>query len=300
MLFKKYQFVRFKEKHGSCSIVSIPGWIFCLTFILFLALLGSNIFFWDYYINYKSINQELEQTVKKNQSQNIQLTSFYHKIKELEQDLDRVREFDDRLRVMLNLEPEHQVSYHPVGGPTDSNLSGSFPFYRQEMLARKMHSFIEQLSTNARLEEIRQQEIIKAIHKHNDLLSSTPSIWPAQGWVSSEFGYRNSPFTGQRELHRGIDISAPIGTPIYAPADGKVTFSDRDGAYGVTLVISHGRGIKTRYAHLQKYLAEKNQKVSRGQIIGYVGNSGRSTGPHLHYEVLVNNVPVNPMRYILN
>ncbi len=300
MLFKKYQLIIFKEKHGSCSKISIPGWSFFLTIALFIALLGSNIFFWDYYLNFKSVSQQLEQAQKKTHSQNIQITSFYHKIKDLEQDLDRIREFDDRLRLMLDLEPEFQLSHHPVGGPTDGSISSSFPFYRQEMLARKMHSFIEQLSTNARLEEVRQQELIQAIQFQSDLLSSTPSIWPAQGWVSSEFGYRNSPFTGRRELHSGIDISAPIGTPVYAPADGKVVFSGRDGGYGITLVLNHGRGITTRYAHLQRYVVEKKQSVSRGQLIGYIGNSGRSTGPHLHYEILVNNMPVNPKKYLVN
>ena len=300
MLFKKYQFVIFKEKHGSCSIVSIPCWAFFLTALLFVALVGSNIYFWDHYINYKSVSQELEQAEKKNRAKNIQLASFYHKISDLEKDLDRVREFDDMLKVMLNLDPEHKAGYNPAGGPADSTLSGSYPFYSQEMLARRMHSFIEELSNNANLEEIRQQKIIQAIKKQNDLLSGTPSIQPVQGWITSEFGYRSSPFTGRREFHSGLDISAPMGTPIYAPAEGKISFSGKDGAYGITLVINHGRGITTRYAHLQKYVVEKKQTVSRGQLIGYVGNSGRSTGPHLHYEVLVNNIPVNPKRYILN
>ena len=300
MLFKKYQFMVLKGKHGTCSFLSLPGWSFFLVILIFAGLLGSNIFFWDYYVKYKTLSHQLEQADRKNKSQSIQLTSFYNKIKDLEQDLERVREFDDRLKVMLDLDPEHKISHHPVGGPPDSTLSGSYPFYSQEMLARKMHSFIDQLSTNARLEEVRQQEIMQAVQDQNDLLSSTPSIWPAQGWVSSSFGYRNSPFTGRREMHRGIDISAPTGTPVYAPADGKVSFSGNDGAYGVTLVVNHGRGISTRYAHLQRFVAEKDQEVTRGQLIGYVGNTGRSTGPHLHYEVRVNNVPVNPKKYILN
>ncbi len=300
MIFNKYQLAKIRKKNDAGSALSIPGWSIILTAILFVVLLGSNIFFWDSHIKYKSISRQLEQAEKKTLSQNIQLTSLYHKIKELEDDLGRVREFDDRLKAMLNIEPRHQVGFNPAGGPTESSLSGSYSFYSQEMLTRRMHSFIEQLSNNAKLEEIRQQEIIKAIQTQNDLLAGAPSIQPVQGWISSEFGYRKSPFTGRREFHSGLDISAPIGTPIYAPAGGTVSFSGRDGAYGVTLVINHGRGIKTRYAHLQKYVVEKKQRVSRGQHIGYVGNTGRSTGPHLHYEVLVNNMPVNPKRYILD
>ncbi len=300
MLFKKYQFVIFKEKQGICSKVSVPGWVFFLSALLFVSLIGSNIYLWDYYTNFKSVEKQLEAADKKNQSQSIQLTTLYQKIKDVEQDLDRIREFDSRLRVMLDIEPEHQFSSYSVGGPADTNMSSSYPLYRQEMMARKMHSFIEQLSTQAQLEEITQQQIIQTIKKQNNLLASTPSIWPTKGWVSSDFGYRNSPFTDRREFHRGLDISAPIGTPIYAPAEGKVTFAGKDGAYGITLIIDHGRGITTRYAHMQKYVAQKNQNVSRGQLIGYVGNTGRSTGPHLHYEVRLNNAPVNPKRYILN
>jgi murein DD-endopeptidase MepM/ murein hydrolase activator NlpD len=131
-------------------------------------------------------------------------------------------------------------------------------------------------------------------------LANTPSIWPARGWFTSGFGYRISPFTGLRQMHEGIDISNRIGSPAYAPGDGLVTNIGREWGFGKILVISHGFGITTRYGHLSKINVKIGQKVKRGQKIAEIGSTGRSTGPHLHYEVKVNGVPVNPLKYILN
>ena len=167
-------------------------------------------------------------------------------------------------------------------------------------MARRLHAFIDQLATDARLEELRQQEIISFIDQKQEILARTPSIWPTNGWLTSKFGYRRSPFTGQREFHKGLDISAPTGTPIYASAGGKVVKVERDHGYGKNIMVDHGNGVVTRYAHLSKYAVKKGEGVKRGQLIAYVGNTGRSTGPHLHYEVRVNGVPVNPLRYILD
>lgn len=127
-----------------------------------------------------------------------------------------------------------------------------------------------------------------------------PSIPPAKGVFSSGFGVRKDPFTGGLEFHKGIDISAPEGTPIIATADGIVdTTGWHDGGYGYQVVIDHQNGIKTRYAHMLKVLVREGQKVKRGQIIGLVGNTGKSIAPHVHYEVYVNGKPVNPLKYIL-
>jgi murein DD-endopeptidase MepM/ murein hydrolase activator NlpD len=118
--------------------------------------------------------------------------------------------------------------------------------------------------------------------------------------VSSSFGYRLSPFTNEREFHRGVDISARMKTKIIAPADGIVTSVGRTYGYGNRVTISHGYGMKTVYGHLHSSLVKKGDHVKRGQEIALLGNTGRSTGPHLHYEVHLNDVPVDPFRYILN
>ncbi len=299
MIFKKYQLLIFKYKHGLHSSATIPGWLILLVVLLLLGTFSSNIYLWNFYWNNRTVGDLLQRSEETVNAQSAQLTSMYHKFTELEQDLERVRELDGKLRVMLNLDPPKQTAQNNPAGGTQETSFKTFP-YHQELLVRKMHDFIDQLKVDARMEEVRQQEILTALRQQREILASTPSIWPTQGLVTSEFGYRTSPFTGQREFHQGIDVSAPEGTPIYAPANGWVTYTGKDGGYGITLVIDHGRGIKTRYAHLQRFLVYKKDEVSRGQLIGYVGNTGRSTGPHLHYEVRINNIPVDPRRYILN
>lgn len=132
------------------------------------------------------------------------------------------------------------------------------------------------------------------------LLASTPSIWPVRGYLSAVFGNRNDPFTGLRDFHSGIDISTPLGTPLQAPADGVVVVCGVKGGYGNAMVIDHGYGIVTRYAHLASFNARPGQRIRRGDVIGFVGNTGKSTAPHLHYEVWVRDQAQNPIHYILD
>lgn len=132
------------------------------------------------------------------------------------------------------------------------------------------------------------------------LLASTPSIWPVRGYLSASFGNRKDPFTGMPDFHPGIDVSTPRGTKVRAPADGVVTFRGKRGAYGNALVLDHGYGIVTRYAHLDGYNIRPGQRVQRGDVIAFVGNTGRSTAPHLHYEVWVDDQLRNPIEFILD
>lgn len=129
-------------------------------------------------------------------------------------------------------------------------------------------------------------------------LAAAPSIWPVEGRISGPFGSRLDPFNGEGAFHRGVDISAGYGRPIVAPADGVVTYADFQSGYGRLVVIEHGHGIITRYGHLSAFAVADGQHVERGEVIGYIGLSGRSTGPHLHYEVWVRGTPVNPYKYL--
>jgi murein DD-endopeptidase MepM/ murein hydrolase activator NlpD len=128
--------------------------------------------------------------------------------------------------------------------------------------------------------------------------NSAPNLWPVEGPVTGSFGERTDPFNGEGAFHSGIDISASYGQPVIAPADGVVTFADFMGGYGRAVALDHGRGITTRYGHLASYAVVPGQYVRRGDTIGYVGLSGRSTGPHLHYEVRINDTPVNPHKFL--
>jgi murein DD-endopeptidase MepM/ murein hydrolase activator NlpD len=128
--------------------------------------------------------------------------------------------------------------------------------------------------------------------------NSAPNLWPVEGQITASFGERIDPFNGEGAFHSGVDISAIVGSPVIAPADGAVTFADFLGGYGRAIMVDHGHGITTRYGHLSSFAVTAGQYIHRGDTIGYVGSSGRSTGPHLHYEVRINDAPVNPYKYL--
>lgn len=150
---------------------------------------------------------------------------------------------------------------------------------------------------------IREQGILElweTLSERQSLMAATPSIKPVRGWFTSKFGYRISPFTSRPMMHNGLDIAAAPGSPIYAPADGVVSFAGYDPGYGKLVSIDHGYGVITRFGHTSQIFVEVGQKVKRRDIVASVGNTGRSTGPHLHYEVRVNSVPVDPQNYVLD
>ena len=129
-------------------------------------------------------------------------------------------------------------------------------------------------------------------------MAAAPTMWPVEGPVTGSFGERIDPFNGEGAFHTGVDISTNYGQAVIAPADGVVIFAAEAGGYGQLLILEHGHGISTRYGHLASFATAVGQTVRRGDVVGYVGRSGRSTGPHLHYEVRINDVPVNPHKYM--
>jgi murein DD-endopeptidase MepM/ murein hydrolase activator NlpD len=146
--------------------------------------------------------------------------------------------------------------------------------------------------------ENRLSYVRRDVERTEALASATPSIWPAHGWLSGTFGGRADPFTGERGFHRGLDISLEKGSPVYATADATVRSAEFTGDYGNLVVLQHGFGLSTRYGHLSKILVGPGQTVKRGDVIGLVGSTGRSTGSHLHYEILVNGQLLNPLRLL--
>ncbi|MCP4680706.1 MAG: M23 family metallopeptidase [Desulfobacterales bacterium] len=203
---------------------------------------------------------------------------------------------------MVNLETaEDSTQVKGIGGPNPDvlgpdNNSGS----SNTEFVRSMHRSLDNLEEEVSSGLKDKTELYKFLESQKLLLASTPSIWPTKGWLSCRFGNRISPFTGEKEFHRGIDIAARAGTSVLASADGIVSYTGWNGGLGRTLTIKHGYGLMTRYGHLKKFLVKKGQHVKRGETIALVGNSGKSTGPHVHYEVHLDKVPVNPTRYILN
>jgi len=148
--------------------------------------------------------------------------------------------------------------------------------------------------------EGRLQLVQTDVERRQALAAATPSIWPTHGWLTDSFGRRRDPFTGEPEYHTGLDISADKGEPVYATANGTVESAESSGSYGNMVVISHGFGITTRYAHLDSFRVTSGQAVRRGEVVGFAGSTGRATGDHLHYEVLVYGRQLNPLNFLLN
>jgi hypothetical protein len=146
--------------------------------------------------------------------------------------------------------------------------------------------------------EGRLDTVRRGVEKRQALAAATPSIWPVPGWLSSGYGNRRDPFTGDPDFHPGLDISADYGQPVHATADGIITSAAVNGSYGNLVVIDHGYGITTRYGHLSRFAVMSGQQIHRGDVVGYVGSTGRSTSPHLHYEILVNGRLTNPLRLL--
>ncbi len=237
--------------------------------------------------------------------------NLLQKFERLENQMAGLREFDLRLRTAAGLEvKDAESSIVGVGGadtlsssallvaavahqasPANSstgirtdNLGGEFDRLSREMNDRNK-SF---------------QGLIGSLETKRSLLASTPTIWPVKGWLTAGFGQRRSPFTGQRQMHEGVDIANTVGTPIIAPADGIVTYTGPLGGFGDVVSVDHGHKISTFYAHLQQHKVAKGQRVRRGDVIGSVGTTGRVTGPHLHYEIQVNEVSVDPTKYVID
>lgn len=295
MLLGKYHIVIFKEGRSGSRNLRMRGWFGFTAGLLILALIACNAWLWRAWLQARHLDENLNNAQRVIEEQRRQIVNLAGRITGVSQDLQRVQRFDSKLRMMMNMEKDPAE----VGGAPGDFSRAYLPMHRQELAARKMQDFLSHLSESVRLEEVRQQDLLRALRENREALASMPSIWPVVGFISSSFGGRSSPFGGGGQFHKGLDISNRMGTPVLAPAQGAVILATRDGAYGNSVEINHGGGIVTKYGHMQRWAVQPGQWVKRGEIIGYIGMSGRTTGPHLHYEVRLNGVPVNPMRYIL-
>ncbi len=241
------------------------------------------------------LNTEIKQ-------QRQQIQNFAEEIEGLKKIVDTLSQFEDKVRLIADIKQTSDSSgLIGIGSIPSETLDPDIPLdEKHNSLIREMHQQVTQTTLAAKKQSLDFEYLIKQLERKRNLLAATPSIRPVEGWITSGFGNRQSPFTGQKEFHSGIDISNAAGTPIVATANGKVSIAAEKLYIGNLVVIDHGHGRVTKYGHLQKILVKPGQEVKRGDVVALVGNTGRSTGPHLHYEVLINGTPVNPLKYILN
>jgi murein DD-endopeptidase MepM/ murein hydrolase activator NlpD len=229
-----------------------------------------------------------------------QIGDLSGKLEHLSDTIAQISRRDARIRVLANLEPiDPQVQAAGIGGPAGvgADSAAASPALRRVAGVRVD---LNALIRRANLLASSFDAAADSLASHKERLAATPSIMPTQGWLTSAFSaMRAHPVLHVARPHEGIDVSAPMGTPIEAPAAGVVRSAGWEAGYGHTIEIDHGYGIMTRFAHASRLLVKKGQRVSRGERIALVGNSGLATGPHLHYEVHVNGRAVNPLRYVM-
>jgi murein DD-endopeptidase MepM/ murein hydrolase activator NlpD len=242
----------------------------------------------------------LTQVENENRVVRKEISRIQKEVSHLETFIDSLELYDKKLRSYAPLRPiDEELRNMGVGGYT--------PPFQDEELSLDVKSELTNVSETldnlvgrARLQKSSFQELSDFLQEKAYLRNHTPSIMPVHGWMIRGFGYQIDPFTGQVKMHEGLDIAAPTGTPIVASADGTVRYAGNKQDYGLYVEIDHGYGFMTRYGHCQRIRVNSGMQVKRGDIIAYVGNTGRSTGPHLHYEVCVSYTAVNPMHYVLS
>jgi murein DD-endopeptidase MepM/ murein hydrolase activator NlpD len=233
------------------------------------------------------------------------------KVDDVDARLADLRDFDEKLRSLTDLrDTSRGLAMGPLkasSGGSNSVDFGAFavPMEGDDPAVRQLRdALLDSRLAGLAAEAARQSgslaELVDHFSEREVLLKSTPSIAPAHGLLTSGFGAREDPFTGSYAMHAGLDIAGKEGTEVFAPADGVVIFAGEKTEYGNCVVLDHGRDMTTLYGHLQRYIVKVGDKVTRGQHIAHLGNTGRSTGPHLHYEVRINGVPVNPRRYVMH
>lgn len=274
---------------------------------------------------------------KRLKAENAQLVKQFQvvesKVSALENSLERVKTFTTKLKLITNVDADDRISkltmgpkpsagqqveeYEPmeqrpgtdVLEEQDEVFSNKKPLNDQvgelanEATDKDYASLVVRIDKAVKETQLKEQSVIdlwESLSERQSLLNATPNMKPAKGWITSRFGYRISPFSGKSALHAGLDIAAAPGSPVYAPADGVVVFASYDESYGKLISVDYGYGVTTRFAHLSQIYVQVGQRVNKWDVVGAVGNTGRSTGPHLHYEVRINGTPVDPINFILD
>ncbi len=252
------------------------------------------------YIHLKREKAELELLRKQTVEQKVEIENLVNRIDGFSARMEELQQFDRKIRIMANLEKQRdKQQLLGIGGPVDDDaeLKSKLEAGDRDLIA-SMHGEINKLNEQAARQRGSFSELLDFLKEQKSILATTPSLWPVGGWITSEFGYRENPFGGDKELHKGIDVATRLGAKVVAPADGIVADVGYHADMGNEVRIDHGHGISTFYGHLSRTAVVAGVSVKRGAVIGYVGSTGRSTGPHLHYSVALHGVPVNPRKYL--
>lgn len=298
MLKKKLTLMLIPNSMGILKQLNIPVAVIYGGAFAVVALVVTSLFLSAEFFTTKVDQAELERLRAENQRLEEKYEQLRWNLAEVSNRYDELVRKETEIRSIFDLpmidEEERQLG---IGGPAAYDLT-SMSELEKDAMATEVE--VDRILRLSRFELEKYGEVEQSLLKVKNRLSHTPSVWPTKGWVSRGFGMKHDPFTGYKQMHRGIDVANRTGTPIIATADGVVKGIHNDNMMGKYIVIDHGYGFKSRYGHLSTIKVKRGQKVKRGDVIALMGSTGYSTGPHLHYEVIRNGKFFNPTKYILN
>lgn len=329
---KTYTILIASNSHGKTLKLNLTaGWVKALGFLGFCLILFAATAALDYMGLLLKANENRHLKIE-NAELKKQFQVAEEKLSSLESSVERIQNFTKKLNLITNVEDEERVlklALSPAArnvpdedGTAVTRMPSSEFLIREPQVpdepsseeksgemnvtdntsARDYASLSIRIDRALRQSQLREQGVLQlwdSLSERQSLLSSTPSVKPTKGWFTSRFGYRLDPFTNRPHMHAGVDMAAPPGTPVFAPADGVVSYVGYEPGYGKLVSIDHGYGVVTRYGHNSRVFVEQGQRVHRWDAISAVGTTGRSTGAHLHYEVRIHGIAVDPMNYIL-
>jgi murein DD-endopeptidase MepM/ murein hydrolase activator NlpD len=310
---KKLTIVIIPEGTSHTRQVTIPRtWLASVAGLFMLGAFCGGYWIFDY-VELKSLKNSYVRLTAENASLKGEARILMSNLDEVKKSLERVKDYSEKLTELTSLKVKQVTNTTGIGPLTEEEVisakkdaEGAFSSHLpmglsiDKLTFRPVFSRMMEVGDRAESQAFELGRLLSTLSQQKSLLSSVPATRPAKGWIASGYGKRVSPFTGRKTMHLGIDFAAPIGTPIFAPADGVVIFSGKKSGFGNFIMIAHGYGIVTRYGHNAQNMVQPGQRLKRGDQIATVGNTGRTTGPHLHYEVMVNGQTVNPKKFILD
>ena len=280
--------------HGIRRLFVYRRWMFLLPLAVLAVLAMGGAWLWRFQSGYEALAVRRLAVLGELAAQKAAAMRLRDRVRRVGDEAGRIASFNAKLGVMLDRPVPDRGD---MGGAAVPRLPG---LAVDDNLGRRLFDFLDALGTRMAREEVAQQELARSLFGRKLEFLAKPTLWPARGFITSAFGARPSPFGRGGDFHNGVDIKVPTGSPVYAAGAGRVTEADTMSGYGLRVVISHDYGLETVYAHLKKIEVKPGQQVRRGQVIAQSGNSGRTTGSHLHYEVRADGTPVNPRQYLLD
>ncbi|MBP9706207.1 MAG: M23 family metallopeptidase [Oligoflexales bacterium] len=313
---KNFTLMVIPDQNRAIKQVRIHRSIFKLGLVLFVAFSVISTYIVFDYAELQSMRRDYRRLLSENSGLKSEARALVNSLEEVKTSLKKVNDYSSKLDQITKLRVDTVSKKTGIGPlnhseyiaaklqdiPNPKSAKSVFPTgVKVDSLAfRPIFERLSSLQTEADQQAFQLQRLLSSLNQQKSFINSVPSVAPVSGWVASGFGWRISPFTGARTLHNGLDLAASPGTPVLSPADGVVLFSGAKEGYGNFIMIAHGYGIVSRYGHNAQNMVQAGQKILRGEQIATVGSTGRTTGPHLHYEVWHNSSAVDPKKFMLD